>query len=243
MRLKNKRILITGGTSGIGLETVKLLCQENEVIIISRNGTLPNVMPEPYKPIALYHADLAIPAELEEVADKISREYASIDILVNNAAVQFLPEFLADNFNYDGIHREIQINFTSVCQLTYLMLPLLDKSINAVILNVNSGLALAPKKSSAIYCATKAALNVFSQSLSYQLENTRISVQQAFLPLVDTHMTEGRGTGKLSASFAAKRLILGIETSKTINDIGKAKILRLLMRFFPRLGLRLMRGY
>ncbi|MEN8232700.1 MAG: SDR family NAD(P)-dependent oxidoreductase, partial [Thermodesulfobacteriota bacterium] len=139
--------------------------------------------------------------------------------------MQHTPTFLDDEFKYENIAHEITLNFTSVCSLTYLLLPALLHQNKAVILNVNSALALTPKTSSAIYCATKGALNIFSQSLRYQLEKTNISVQQVFLELVDTSMTRGRGKNKVSAEDAAKKIILGMERNILEHYIGKVKLL------------------
>ncbi len=233
MKLNNKRIIITGGTSGIGLELVRQLCRDNEVIVISRSAALSGDTPEAETPVTVFQADLGSRVELEAVVNQIIRSYHSLDMLINNAAIQNTPEFLSDEFDYDGIQREIDINFTSICQLTYLMLPLLQKNDASVLLNINSGLGLSPKRASAIYCATKGALNIFTQSLRYQLADTSISVQQVFLPIVETAMTAGRGSGKLRANDVAKTIIDGIERDKLDHDIGKAKALRLLLRFAP----------
>ena len=242
MMLQNKQFLITGGTSGIGLALVRKLAEDNRVIVISRSGTLPDELTTGKNPVDLYHADLASKTDVEGVFDQIQRRYTSLDVLINNAAVQSTPELLSDDFNYDAIQTEIAINFTAICQLTYLCLPLLQAAEQGLVLNVNSGLAIVPKQGSAIYCATKSALDSFSKSLEYQLKNTSIDVQQAFLPLVDTAMTQGRGSGKLSSEVAAQRIIAGITHRKPTNDIGKVKLLRAINTVMPPLARRIMRG-
>jgi short-subunit dehydrogenase involved in D-alanine esterification of teichoic acids len=124
-----------------------------------------------------------------------------------------------------------------------LLLPALAHNNKAAILNINSGLALAPKTSSAIYCATKGALNIFSQSLRYQLEDTNINVHQAFLPLVDTAMTVGRGENKVTAEEAARAIIQGLEKNIQDHDIGKVKLLRVLLRLAPSMAQKIMKKY
>jgi short-subunit dehydrogenase involved in D-alanine esterification of teichoic acids len=164
-------------------------------------------------------------------------------VLINNAGVQNTPTFLDEDFQHETISREVAINFTSICSLTYLLLPALLHRDKAVILNVNSGLALAPKTSSAVYCATKGALNIFTQSLRYQLEQTNISVQQVFLELVDTPMTKGRGSNKMTAKDGAKKIIDGIRRDIPDYDIGKVKLLRLLLRLAPLMVHNIMKKY
>jgi len=241
MNITNKTILITGGTSGIGLEIVRKLAPHNQIIVISRKRKLTDKQLLKAGPVELYHADIGERVALEYAIEKIQRKYSKLDVLINNAAIQNTPEFLDDEFNYDGIESEVNTNFTAICHLTYLCLPLLQAAENGVVLNVNSGLAIAPKQGSAIYCATKSALNSFSTSLRYQLRNTSIDVKQALLPLVDTAMTEGRGTGKLKAETAAEKIIEGITANEHTNHIGKVKLLRLVNYLAPPLAARIMR--
>ena len=241
MTLQNKTLLITGGTSGIGLELVRALATNNRVIIISRKGELPADL-SGMEQVRLYHTDLSSKTALESVVDQIQREYTTLDILINNAAMQLTPEFTSNQFNYDGIQTEVNLNFTAVCHLTYLFLPLLMRSERGMVVNMNSGLAIAPKKGSAVYCATKAAMDSFSRSLQYQLENTSVTIQQVFLPLVETAMTAGRGSGKLAADDVAARIVAGIEQGRPVNDIGKVKLLRLIHWLVPPVARRIMKG-
>lgn len=242
MTISNKHIVITGGSSGIGLELVKQLHVNNKISIISRASHGLEQLRKNYDDIGIYEAELSDLSQVENVADQIMKDNEMVDILINNAAVQYTPKFLDDDFCYHHIKREIDVNFTSVCSLTYLMLPSLLNSNRAIIMNVNSGLGLVPKTSSAIYCATKGALNIFSQSLRHQFEETNIKVKQVFLPLVDTAMTQGRGSGKLSAQKVATDIIAGLESKRLDIDIGKVKLLRPIARFLPLLARRIMKA-
>jgi len=233
MKLNKKRVVITGGTSGIGYEMVKYLQPNNEIIVISRSADKLKNLTQEFSNVITYQADLSNLDELETIASVIADRFKIIDVLINNAAIQYTPTFNDEAFDYASINHEVTLNFTSICSLTYLLLPALTHREKAIILNINSGLALAPKTSSAIYCATKGALNIFSLSLRYQLENTNISVQQAFLELVETAMTTGRGKNKMSAEEASRIIIGGIEREVLDHDIGKVKLLRFLLRLAP----------
>ncbi|MEP2989146.1 MAG: SDR family NAD(P)-dependent oxidoreductase [Parasphingorhabdus sp.] len=242
MTISGKHIVITGGASGLGLELVKQLCSNNSISVIARPSAGLEAFRHAYPDVGIYEAELADLSQVEKTADQIIKTNEAIDILINNAAVQYTPTFLDDDFFYNHIKREIDINFTSVCSLTYLTLPALLNSSTGIVLNVNSGLGLMPKTTSAIYCATKGALNIFSQSLRHQLEGTNVRVMQAFLPLVETPMTEGRGSGKLPVDRAAADIIAGIENSRLDIDIGKVKLLRPLTRFLPSLARKIMKA-
>lgn len=244
MKLLNQVIVITGGTSGIGREIVKRLSPDNHVIVLGRDEEKLAQLTLEYG-VKTYRTDLGNTSDVEWTTSELLKRYPKVDLLINNAAVQHPAAFNSNEFNYDSIQSEITTNFTSVCSLCYLMLPALSNSDgqaanNSVILNVNSGLAIAPKTSSAVYCATKAALNSFSISLRYQLESSNIDVMQALMPLVDTKMTKGRGTNKMSVADAVDQLIRGVEKGVQDNDIGKVGLLRWLNRLSPNMASKLM---
>ncbi len=241
--LKDKTLIITGGTSGIGYHMVRLLSPYNKVLVIARPGPRLEALAQEFTEIDTYPADLSNPESYQIVAEQIIKDHTYIDVLINNAAIQYTPTYLDDDFSYDSIQTEIHLNFTAICSLSYLLLPaLLRDDKQTVIANINSGLACAPKTNSAIYCASKAAVDVFSQSLGYQLEETNIHVMQAFLPLVDTPMTQGRGRGKITADKAAMDILRGIEQGVKVKNIGKVKLLRFLLAIAPILAKRIMKG-
>ncbi|MEZ8826919.1 SDR family oxidoreductase [Vibrio amylolyticus] len=245
MKLLNQVIVITGGTSGIGLEIVKRLCKANEVIVLGRDEEKLDKLVSTYG-VQTLRVDLSDISDVEWAANELIKRFPKINMLINNAAVQFPAAFNSDDFNYETIQSEIVTNFTSICSLCYLLLPALmntesEETNKNVILNVNSGLAIAPKTSSAVYCATKAALNSFSISLRYQLEGSNVDVQQALMPLVDTKMTEGRGKGKMTVQDAVDQLLSGVVNGIQDNDIGKVRVLRLLNRLSPKVASKLMK--
>lgn len=242
MSIVDKHIVITGGASGIGLELVKQLHAKNYITVIARPSAGLEKLRNTFEGISIFEADFADLTSVEQAADLLAKSEKKIDILINNAAVQYTPYFTDPDFRYETIKREIDINFTSVCALIHLLMPNLLQTRPSMIVNINSGLALAPKTSSAIYCATKGALNIFSQSLGYQLENTNIKVKQVFLPLVDTAMTDGRGKGKLPVGQVASNIIRGMASSRTEINIGKVKALRLIQRLSPSLAKMIMKA-
>lgn len=239
--LKNKTVVLTGATSGIGHALLAQLYEGNQIIVVGRSAKKLVALEATYPDIMVCKADLAVPTCLEAATTKIIEHFPKVDLLINNAAVQYMPQFTDKNFNPALISSEVAVNFISPVLLISLLLPALLKDTPSAVLNVNSGLGIVPKKSSAVYCATKGGLNIFSQSLSHQLADTNIHVLQAFMPLVDTPMTEGRGRGKISAADAAERVIKGVRQLKPNNDIGNVKILRFLSRIAPSLARSIMK--
>jgi uncharacterized oxidoreductase len=242
MNLTQRNIVITGGTTGIGLELVRQLQAENDLFVIASNAERLEQLTREFPNVATCRADLAQLSKVEAAASASCRHFDRIDILINNAAIQYTPTFIEEDFDYASIQREVSVNFTAVCAFTSLMLSSLIHNGQAAIVNVNSGLGLMPKKNSAVYCATKAAVNVFSQSLRYQLEDTNVRVLQSFIPLVDTAMTTGRGNDKLSPAEAASAMLRGVELEIEDNDIGKVRVLRFLVRFAPGIARRIMKA-
>ncbi len=240
MKLDNKIIVLTGGSSGVGLELLRILGAANTIINLSRTAP-PGATASAARGFTQVETDLA---DAQSVANAIkaiqSQRPDGIDGLINCAAVQFTPTFLSPEFDHAGIASETAINFTSPIQLVSGLLGSLMARPEAFILNVNSGLGIVPKRESAVYCATKAGLDNFSRGLRAQLSHTNVRVQQAFLPLVDTPMTQGRGSGKLSSSEVARQIIASIERGTEDNDIGKVKLLRTINRLSPSLAHRIM---
>ncbi|WP_194435738.1 SDR family oxidoreductase [Vibrio fluminensis] len=241
MELSNKYIVLTGGTSGVGRQLVAQLARDNQLIVLGRDQKKLHALKDQYPTIMTYQVDLESVRHVHQLGQELAQDLPKVDVLINNAAVQFMPQIHEDTFVFATVEREINTNFTSVCALIHGLLPALSKSKPARIVNVNSALGLVPKTSSAVYCASKGALNIFSQSLRYQFENSAIRVQQAFLPLVDTDMTKGRGKNKMSPESAASAIINGIEKSEKDFDIGAIRFLRVLLAFAPNVARRILK--
>jgi len=240
-----KTILLTGGTSGIGLALLKQLhAQGHKLIVVARNGHALQQLKDEYAGLTIYECDLSSRFQVESLADFILREHAGVEIVFNNAGVQYTSMFIDDGFEFDSIEQETTLNFLAPVWITALLLPMLLEAKQAsAIVNISSGLAYAPKTQSAVYCATKAAIHSVSQSLRYQLENTPVTVFEAIMPLVDTPMTAGRGRGKISPEDAARQIIEGINKNRPEIFVGKTKILPFLMRLSPGLVRNIMKKF
>lgn len=255
MQLQDRAILITGGTSGIGLALVKQLAPRNkQIVVIARNKQKLDALSRSYSNLAAYPCALDNPGELLENISRIRKTHPDISIVINNAAVQFnqgltgkknpdnTDEWNEKN-NLDEIALEIATNLTAPITICALMVEsLCALSEPTALVNIGSGLALFPKRDSAVYCATKAGLHNFSKSLGYQLEHTSIKVIDALLPLVDTPMTQGRTKQKLTAVDAATQIIDGIEQGKNRIYVGKTRWMPLIARISPSLMARIMKN-
>lgn len=238
-----QKILLTGGTSGIGLALLhQLHRQGHRVIVLARNIVKLKELHHEIKNLDIYAYDFRNTQQLKICVEKILSEHPDISILINNAAIQLTPRFTDPDFDFDGIELEVNINFLAPAHLSYLMLrSFIVSGKSCAIVNISSGLAFYPKASSAVYCATKAAIHSLSQGLRYQLSGQPIRILEVILPLVDTPMTAGRGRGKLSVGYVAEKIIHGMNSGKEEIYIGKARWLPLLARISPRLTKNILR--
>jgi len=248
MDLRGKRALVTGGSAGIGRElAVQLAARGAKAIIVGRNEAhlqrSASLAPDS---ITALQADLSMPDEQQRVVAEVSRHWPDLAILINNAGVQVNMAVggLGDDGQLAALRSEIEVNLTAPIALSFGLMPLLARQQQAAIVNIASGLALAPKRTAPVYCATKAGLRTFTRALRYRCEDAAptIRVVDVVMALVDTDMTRGRGRGKISASAAAGEVLDGISHDTSEIWVGKAKLLRALNRATPTLAFWLFRN-
>ncbi len=243
MNTSGNTVLITGGSSGIGLSLAQqLLVLGNKVIITGRDKTRLAAAQKKIPGLLIYPGDLAWNDNILDLADHIRQQYPDLNMLVNNAGVQYSYSFLSEPELTGKIDYEIFCNLTAPIKLTGLLLPLLLKKENAAIVNISSALWIAPKKSAAVYCATKAGIHNYTRSLRFQLEHTDVKVFEIIPPLVDTPMTAGRGKSKMSSDELARRIIRSLAVNKYEAYIGKSGLLKILNRFIPSIAERIMKN-
>lgn len=193
MNLSNQTVLITGGTSGIGLHlAIRLHEMNNIVIICGRKEERLHEIATQYPGIDTYLCDVSDAQDRVALADWTISKYPDLNILVNNAGVMQLFD-LTNNLDVNKITDEITTNLIAPIHLNSLFVGHLQKQETAAIVNVTSGLAFTPLASVPVYCATKAGLHSFTTSLRYQLKHTRIKVFEIIPPAVET--TLGRADG------------------------------------------------
>lgn len=242
MKVSGNTVLITGGSSGIGLALAKrFLKHNNTVLITGRDEEKLAMVKQQHPELDIFCCELADHRALNSLADYIQQNYPGLNVLVNNAAVQYQYSFQVED-NSMKIDYEVKTNFIAPVKLTNLLLPALAAQQSAAIINISSGLFLAPKRSAPVYCATKAALHSFSKSLRYQLETTNVKVFEIIPALVDTPMTAGRGKGKISSEQLANEFFRNFSADRYESYIGKTKLLKLLSRLAPGLADRLMKN-
>lgn len=234
------RYVVTGASSGIGLEiALQLAAQGNGVIALGRDR-------ERLRNLAL--RDRRIEVRVLDIRDRaavaaLAAELAGADVidgLINNAAIQHNVRLDDQLYGADEIADEIETNLVAPLILSRLLLPR-TPARPFVIVNVGSALACYPKATSAVYSATKAGLRMFSDALRVQFDGTPVRVVDVVLPVVDTPMTAGRGRGKITAGAAAAAIVRALEPGPARLHVGKAKLLRLLQLVAPPVAAAIIR--
>jgi len=109
-----------------------------------------------------------------------------------------------------------------------------------MIVNVTSGLALAPRGGGPVYCASKAGLRSFTQALRHNLKDSSITVVEALPPVVETNMTADRDGNKMSAPECAAQIVSAMENGRPEANVGMVKILQLVNSISPALARKIM---
>jgi uncharacterized oxidoreductase len=226
MNIENKIILITGGGTGIGFSIAKSLAGKGNRLILAgrREDKLQSAVAQ--LPQASYIvADVTNEADINKLVQQVTAQYDGLDILVNNAGVVTAQPLDAADGVYEKAKFEMDLNYLSVVRLTERLLPLLKASKEAAIINIESIVSYLPHAVIATYSASKAALHSYSQSLRLVLKKTypHIRIFEVFPPFVDTDMTKGFDTDKLSPDEVAADIYHALQNEQYAVRNGKTK--------------------
>jgi len=189
MDLKNSTILITGGTSGIGLELVKQLTGQGSTIIITgrKKGAL-NDTKKRFPKIHVFQSDVSDPRDIERLYEEVTHQFPDLNMIVNNAGEMRLLDVQDFGKNLENMTREIDINLTGTIRMVHQFLPHLIKKQTAAIVNVSSAIAFMPYSTAPVYSASKAGVHAYTQALRLQLDKTSVKVFELLPPGVNTNL-------------------------------------------------------
>jgi uncharacterized oxidoreductase len=199
MKLSNRTVLVTGGTSGIGLGIAEAFHQsKSRVIVCGRDRGKLSAVEKKFPEITALSCDVGDARQRKNLASEVLRRFPELDILVNNAGIQ---RYIDLKKGYDELKSgedEIAINFVSAVELTALLIGHLIGRPSAAIINVSSGLGFMPMLDTPIYSATKAAIHIYSLVLRQQLKDTSVKVIEVVPSMVDTGLNkQGRDAAHL----------------------------------------------
>jgi uncharacterized oxidoreductase len=247
MQTINNTILITGGSTGIGLALAETFVKEgNEVLVCARRESKLLEAKHKIPNLHIHVCDIGNKAERETLYQWVTTEFSNINMLFNNAGIQKEIDFLAGASSLNDDESEIEINFTACVHLSAMFIPyFLQQKKQCAIINVTSGLAFIPLKIVPVYCATKSALHTFTVSLRSQLSKTNIHVFEIAPPIVKTELhreAKARKQSKrgISSSVVAEETLKAIKNNNYEKIVGQAKVLKVASRIAPRFFHRLL---
>ena len=192
MSMTGNTILITGGGSGIGRGLAEALhALGNKVIIAGRRQAALDDVTKASPGMASLTLDVEKPAAIQDFARHMERDFPALNMLINNAGIMRPENLLAQPVDLAEAEAIITTNLLGPIRLTAALLPLLRRQAAATIVNVSSGLAFVPLSATPTYCATKAAIHSYTQSLRYQLKDTPVKVLEIIPPYVATELMNG----------------------------------------------------
>lgn len=250
MKLSGHTVLITGGSSGIGLALASgFAARGSRVLVCGRTEAKLRQAQQRVPGLAYLTADVSDAADRQRLLDWVAAEHPDTDVLVNNAGLQCRVQLVDGADAVDT--GEIATNLEAPIHLTALFLPHLlrraEQGRSPAIINVTSGLGYVPLAATPIYGATKVGLQAFTQALRHQLRGRGVAVVDLAPPAVDTPLLRGaRGPGRgggppaVTPEQFATDALRALERGRSEVRVGGAQLLYVLDRLAPRFAFRLL---
>jgi uncharacterized oxidoreductase len=244
MDLHQNTILITGGTSGLGLEfATQLLALGNTVLVTGRDPGRLEQARRQLPGVHTFQSDVRDPAAIEQLHEQVISQFPALNILVNNAGEMRKLNLQDPALDLLDVTREIDINLTGPIRMVQQFLPHLKTQQSAAILNVTSGLALTPYPLSPVYGATKSGLRSYTKALRVQLQGTRVKVFELVAPAAKTPLNDKFANDVQESALMEPGKLIAEALKGLQNDTwevypGLSGVLRYASRLAPGLLLR-----
>lgn len=252
--LMEKVVVITGGSSGLGLALAGLFCELSvNVILIARDKNKLETAKSELEArhanakISLVSLDILDESKVNDAMNAIEAQFGRIDILINSAGI--LAEDYVENLTIEVFEKVMNTNYLGTVICTKAALPALKKS-NGHLVNIASMAAIFGAFGYTSYCASKFAVLGFTEALRLELKPQGIDVTVVCPPefdgpmveaIADSRTAEGKylaqSAGVMTAEQVAKETFAGIKKKKAVLLVGRnSKILAGFNRWFPSLS-------
>ncbi len=233
MRLEQRKVLITGGGSGIGLALARALAPANDVVIAGRYVEKLERAKTSLPVLHTLRLDVKSEDEAQTAVSWMAERLGGIDLLVNSAGVLLGQAF--ESAADQAASEEVAINLVGSARMTRLALPLLRRSDDGAVVFLSSALALGASPGFAVYAATKAAVHSLARSLRSELRN-KVKIFDVMPPWVDTELAHGLGRTRLPAAQVAGEIVRALRRDQFDVPIGRIKALAIVSRLAPSLA-------
>jgi uncharacterized protein len=229
-------VLITGASSGIGLELARQLAPRTRSLVVAARGAerLEGLKDE----LAARHPDLVVrpeacdlsdPEAVDGLAGRLLEDFGAVDVLINNAGAGLRG--LYESSEWERVYGLIRLNVVAPALLTRRLTPAMVARRRGGVLNINSGAGVAIMPGMAAYAGTKHFVTGFTETLRAELDGTGVVVSQALPGPVETGFDEAAGIGppgvtdrlfRISAARCAREVIGGFERGRPMIFPGAA---------------------
>lgn len=226
MNVTNKTVLITGGGSGIGYATAKLLSQKgNRVVIVGRNQ---EKLQKAANELGINYlvADVTDANAVKNLVTQLESNYPELSVLINNAGVGFVYKLGEGAGAADKARQEFETNYFAPVRLTEALLPVLKKQPEAAVVNITSNVAFHPLVVLPTYSDAKTALHSHSVALRLTLSaDTNIKIFEVMPSLINTDATKDMGGEQhgLPPEVAAQDIYNGLSNDSYEIFVGEAE--------------------
>ncbi|MBP3192800.1 SDR family NAD(P)-dependent oxidoreductase [Natronogracilivirga saccharolytica] len=202
---KNKTVLVTGASSGIGISFSRLLASYGADLVITarrkdRLEKLADEISREFKSdVTIIACDLSEPESAAKLVEDIGKKGLQIDILVNNAGFGFNGLFM--DGSVEMYEQMMQLNMNTLVSLTRLLLPDMIRRGEGGVLNVSSMAGFLPIPYFSVYSATKQFVINFSRSLRRELRSTGVHVSVLCPGPVRTEFMSRAGVDRRKTAF------------------------------------------
>lgn len=241
MKITGSTVLITGGTSGIGLEFARqFLALGNTVVVTGRDQARLDAAATALPGIQTIRSDVTDTHAIAQLVDQVSNRFPRLDMLVNNAGIMKGLDVLAPQGDLLSLTSEVETNLNGPIRLVSAFLPLLRRQPSAAIVNVTSGIAFLPMPPSPVYSAAKAGLHAWTMTLRMQLQGTNIRVFEVAPPLTATplgtdtfHPEVTKGIPVMAVERMVTIALKGIDQGKFEIRPGMSNVMKAVSRIAP----------
>jgi short-subunit dehydrogenase len=237
--------LITGASSGIGLELARIFAHDGFcLVLVARNQEKLAVLAQELctmygSQVTVIPFDLSKPGAAASLVTQLQQQNIEIDVLVNNAGTQVYARF--DKAEVQKLTEMLQVNITALMQLTSLLLPGMIQRRRGKILNLGSTGSFVPGPLNAVYCASKAFVLSFSEAIAAELDGTGVTVTALCPGATKTEFIERHGMQNVrlfqNAMLPEEVAMIGYRSmmqGKRVVVVGSSNQMQIL--FFKLLG-------